>query len=223
MEKLSCLFFSILPGVSCQKTLEPQGQELRGDAPAVGQSMEERGGDPGRRHGRQAPRRSAGALVLPAVILLLGCHPAPDRVSLTVSLPALEQNALLYVAEDRGFLSREGLDVKEVACDSGVTALRRLVEGTAEVAVAAEYPVVAAVMGGADLSIVACVDVFENDYLVVAPCRGASVGGLAGKRIGLARGTVVDYYLGRLFFLDGIDAAPGAGGSSVCSWWTTTR
>ena len=61
-----------------------------------------------------------------------------------VGVPPLEQNALLYIAEHKGFFANNGLRAAIKGYDTGVTALEGLLNGEVNITGAAEFPVVRA-------------------------------------------------------------------------------
>lgn len=139
-----------------------------------------------------------------------GCSPvarsAPQE-TLTVGVPALEQSALIYLAADQGLFARHGLNVVVQDFDTGPAALDALKAGKVDLAGTAEFPVVARLLKGEPLAVVAVTDEFENDYVVARPDRGITTpADLRGKRVGLVRGTIVEFYLARLLELQGIPA-----------------
>jgi aliphatic sulfonates family ABC transporter substrate-binding protein len=162
---------------------------------------------------RGAKRRRAAAmasvLVIAAILLATtSCTwpgTAAPREKVRVASPALEQAALIYLADEQGFFQRNGLDVVIEDHDSGVSALNALLQGKADLAETAEYPFVGLAMRGEPVKVVATNDQFENDYLVARPESGIkSLADLRGKRVGLARGTIVEFYLARLLELHGL-------------------
>jgi ABC-type nitrate/sulfonate/bicarbonate transport system substrate-binding protein len=155
---------------------------------------------------------SAGLLLVLAALLLLvpSCTRLiadPARDTITVGSPALEQAALIYLAGDQGLFARHGLDVVVQDYDSGPAALEALRTRTVDIAATAEYPLVHLILKGESLTVVATTDKFENDYIVALPDSGiTTLGDLRGKRVGLTRGTIVEFYLARLLELEGIPA-----------------
>ncbi len=147
--------------------------------------------------------------ILAAFLFLFACSPVgyPGTVeTLTLAVPPLEQNALMYVAENRGFFTDNGLNVTIRDYDSGVTALDAVIQGKANLAEAAEFPVVRAIYKQAAVQIIAANDKFENDYIVAHKDRGIEkVADLEGKRIGVTRQTVNEFFLGRFLELNGIE------------------
>src|SRR5512147_255302 len=115
-------------------------------------------------------------LILIGMLALISfsCQSGPAVVleTLSLGLPPLEQNALIYVAAKRGFFAEKGLNVLIKDYDSGVTAIHGLLETEVDLAVAAEFPVVRALIQKSPLSIIASSDKFENDYLIGRKDRG---------------------------------------------------
>jgi NitT/TauT family transport system substrate-binding protein len=126
--------------------------------------------------------------------------------TLTLGLPSLEQNALIYVADVQGFFAENGLDVSIKDYDSGVTAIQGLLEGEADLAEAAEFPVVRGLLQKEPISVIVSNDKFENDYLIGRKDRGLEeAADLKGKRIGVTLQTINEFYLGRFLELKGIN------------------
>src|SRR5512135_3324853 len=65
--------------------------------------------------------------------------------TITIAVPSLEQNALLYVADQKKFFANHGLNIAIRDYDSGVTAIKGMLKGEADLAGAAEFPLVGAV------------------------------------------------------------------------------
>ncbi len=121
--------------------------------------------------------------------------------TLTIGVPALEQNALIYVANARRFFGQNGLRVIVKDYDSGVAALEALYKGEVDVAEASEFPVAGALLQKQPIDIITSNDKFENDYIVGRRDRGiGNIPDLKGKRVGVAFHTIAEFYLGR--FLD---------------------
>lgn len=146
----------------------------------------------------------AGGAVLVSV-LFTSCGSERPAMHVKVGVPPLEQNALLYVSMSRDFLQRNGIHLVLKNYDSGPSSLSALASGEVNIAETAEFPFVEAVMHGASIRIIATNDRFENDYLVARVDRGIGrVAELKGKRIGVARHTIAEFYLGRFLRLHGI-------------------
>jgi ABC-type nitrate/sulfonate/bicarbonate transport system substrate-binding protein len=131
----------------------------------------------------------------------------PGQVeSVVAGVPPLEQNALIYVAQSQQFFIQNGLIVTIKDCDTGVATINALTKGEVDIAEAAEFPLVNAAFQKQPVQIIAVNDRFENDYLVVLRDRGVNgVADLKGKRIGVVRGTILEFYLGRFLELHGVN------------------
>ena len=126
--------------------------------------------------------------------------------SVTVALPPLEQNALMYVATNQGFFGNNALNVTFRNYDSGTTAINSLLSGGANIAESAEYPFVNDAFQNQSISIIACNDEFQNSYIVALKSHGIeNLSDLMGKKIGVDVGTIAEFYLGRFLQLNGMD------------------
>lgn len=149
-----------------------------------------------------------GALILSLVLYSCAARDPGATSVVTVAAPALVQNALLYIAQARHLYAANGVRARITSVATGPQALSALARGSVDLAETAEFPVVESVMRGARVRILATNDVFENDYLVVRRGRGiATPADLAGRRIGVAFGTVTEFYLARYLALHGLSLA----------------
>jgi NitT/TauT family transport system substrate-binding protein len=148
----------------------------------------------------------AGIAALGLAIFFLHGGPAARVQPITVAVQPLEQNALLYVAEARQLFESHGLAVTIQEYDTGVATINALLEGKAEIAGLTEFPFLKPTLEKRPLRILAITDRFESAYLLVRRDRGiAAKPDLAGKKIGLIRGTILEFYLGRSLQLLGLD------------------
>ncbi len=146
-------------------------------------------------------------IVFAAQVTLAACQSGylGTMETITVAVPPLEQNALLYIASERGFFPANGLKVSVKNFESGPASINALLKGQADFAEAAEFPVVMALFRQQPIQVVVTNDKFENDYIVARKDRGIEqVADLRGKRIGVARQTINEFYLGRFLQLNGV-------------------
>lgn len=137
----------------------------------------------------------------------LSCAPRSEGspTPLRVAAPALEQNALIYVAASKNYFASNGLDVTIQDLDTGAASLSALAKGEAQIAETAEFPLVNAILAGGELRVVAINDRFENDYLVFKKDSGiARFADLKGKRIGVTQNAIGAFYLDRFLDLSGM-------------------
>ncbi len=126
--------------------------------------------------------------------------------SVTVAVPPLEQNALMYVAANQGFFGNNDLNVTFRNYDSGTTAINSLLSDGANIAESSEYPFVTDAFQNQSISIIACNDEFQNSYIVALESHGIkNVSDLNGKKIGVDLGTIAEFYLGRFLQLNGMN------------------
>ena len=126
-----------------------------------------------------------------AALLFLFCSfyfsDAWGQEKIRLSHSALESsNAVWYLAQDRGFYKKNGLDADLIFIPSTTTSVTSLVAGDVQVANASGGGVASAVVAGADLVLVAC---YLNSlpYELVVNESIKSAEDLKGKSIGISR------------------------------------
>ncbi len=156
----------------------------------------------------------AGTAVI-AVIALAGfvawcsLNPRADLAgkpeSLTIGLKHAEANALIYIAEDRGFFTQNGLNVTIMTFTTKLESFNGMVKGDVDLSVISEYPIVAATFDKENIRVVGSTCRFQDQYLVGRQDRGIKgVADLDGKKIGVPSGTIAEFYFGRFLNLHGI-------------------
>ena len=124
---------------------------------------------------------------------------------ITIGGPISDASTLIFTAEDRRFFDDVGLNVTLKEYSSGLTAIDALLNKEIDVAGTAEYPLVVRVLGDNQMRIIGCFDRIYNEYLVVQTNRGIqNISDLKGKTVGLPRGTICEFYLGRFLNLHGL-------------------
>lgn len=137
--------------------------------------------------------------------------------TLTLGYPRSEAAGLVYIAEDRGFFAANSVNLVSKYYDTGVGSLDALLRNEIDIAGTAETPFIGKVFGKEAISVYATLDKGQYMFLVGRKDRGiGTAADLKGKRIGLPRGTLVEFYLSRFLNLNGlkmqditlVDAAP---------------
>ncbi|MBW8848401.1 MAG: ABC transporter substrate-binding protein [Burkholderiales bacterium] len=116
---------------------------------------------------------------------------------LRIALPMAPHAGLLHLAAARGFFDDRGLAVTVLAQSHGKAALAEVLRGGADLAAAADVPIVVEVLKGAPLSIAAAVASASNELAVLAR-RDRAIGSpadLQGRRVGVTLGTSGEYFL----------------------------
>jgi NitT/TauT family transport system substrate-binding protein len=120
--------------------------------------------------------------------------------------PALEQSAFIYIAEDQGYFARNGLNVT-IRDDypSGVGPVSDMMLGRLDISISSEYPVIAQVFSKKNISIIGTIDKYQNEEIIGRRDRGIeNISDLKGKRIGLPKKTICEFFLGRFLNLHGM-------------------
>lgn len=141
----------------------------------------------------------AGAALLASLVALTRRSGAPEErnSSIRIAVPVVPHAGLIHIASARGFFRDRGLDVALLPQSYGKAALAELVQGRADLAVAADVPVVVEILKGAPLSIVASVANASNELAVLGHVdRGIRApGDLRGRNVGVTLGTSGEYFL----------------------------
>lgn len=158
------------------------------------------------------PVKATLAMAALAVVLALGFvyarHARPLRAApqkLTIAIAEQPASALLYIAQARGYLEQEGLEVTFNRFALGRDALRNMLDGKADLATAFETPVVMQIYQGQKLGIVSTLHTSSSSHaLVVRRDRIATAADLRGRRIGMTPGTSTEYFLSLLLASTGL-------------------
>ena len=117
-----------------------------------------------------------------------------------------DANVVFFTAEDRHFLAENGIDFTFKTYDTGLASLAELLNHKIDIAGASEYPIVAKAFQKANISIIASIDKSYVIYFVGLTDRGIrNVANIKGKKIGLPRGSIAEFYLGRFLSLNGMN------------------
>lgn len=114
---------------------------------------------------------------------------------------------LVWIAEDRGLFSSNGVDVQVDLVTSGVAAANGLISGGYDLATMSEYAFVAKSFADPDLRLIGTVGAISNLHLVGRSDLGVvGVDSLVGKRVGLREGAISQFFLGKLLDINGVDS-----------------
>ncbi len=127
-------------------------------------------------------RQRMGLLLL-TIFLGWGEVGAQDRIKIAYN--TLDNNAIWYVAKEKGFYQKQRLDAEVVFITTTLT-LASIVAGDIKVGTAAGGSVASAVVGGANLVMVSCF-IHTLPYELVVHESVKSAADLRGKNIGVSR------------------------------------
>lgn len=147
-------------------------------------------------------RRLAGLATLTMLAAAYGLSRrragAPVAIEkLSIALPQAPHAGLLHIAAAQGFFDERGLAVTVLAQSHGKAALAEVQRGGADLAAAADVPIVIEVLKGAPLSIAAAIASASNELAVLARRDRAiaAPADLPGHRVGVTLGTSGEYFL----------------------------
>src|SRR4030043_468062 len=127
--------------------------------------------------------------------------------TLTVAMVPTELNALFYVAEAQELFAANGLQVTlKEDYDSGASAAAGMLNGEADIALAAEFPIVRQVFNKKDITNFGTIAKYEKTYIIWRTDSGIkTIQDLKGKKVGVTLKTISEFYLGRTIDLNGIN------------------
>ncbi|MBN1369869.1 MAG: ABC transporter substrate-binding protein [Dehalococcoidaceae bacterium] len=126
--------------------------------------------------------------------------------SIVVAYSPFESTALFWIARDQQFFGNNGLEITLRKYDTGAASLSGVLGGEADIAVGmTEFPVVRMAFQQEAMVILGNANKGEFIYLIGRQDRDINQpADLKGKKIGVARGTIAEFYLGRFLELNGM-------------------
>ena len=120
-----------------------------------------------------------------------------NRESITIGVEQSPLLALIMIAEDQGFFSKQGVDVKVRYYASGKLTLNGMFAGEVDLATPAETPIVFSSFERIDFRIVATIGSSDNDQAIVTHKDREILkpGNLRGKRIATQKASAVHFFL----------------------------
>jgi NitT/TauT family transport system substrate-binding protein len=129
-------------------------------------------------------------------------------VPLTIGMPALETNTLIYIAGDMGYFERNGLKVTIKKYDAGGAAVPALIRKEVDLALASEFVAVYHLLQQQGIRVLGSIDRFEDMVVIARKGQGiAKITDLNNRTIGVPLGTIAEFYLSRYLILHGSNLA----------------
>jgi len=133
------------------------------------------------------------------------CSCSRKTESITIGGPVSDAGTLTFIAEDRHFFAANGIKIAQKDYDTGLTAIVGLLNNEIDFARAGEYPVVGKAFENTRISIIVSHSRSFNQYVVARVDKGIrNEADLKGKRVGLPRRAIPEFYLGRFLDLHGM-------------------
>lgn len=153
--------------------------------------------------------RSFGAVVL-LTLCLLAAPLAASAEPLAIAVARTPLSLPLYVAQAEGYFAAEGLAPKISDCVGGYRCLQLVLDGQADIATAADSPIVLRSFERGDYVVIGTFVTTSDDVKLIArKDAGVSMpGDLRGKKVGVVGGSSSQFFLDSYLVWNGID--PGS-------------
>ncbi len=148
------------------------------------------------------------AIVLSSFVYLNSQTPYTGKMeSIKIAYSPFESLTLFWVAEHQNFFSQNGLIVTSLKYDTGSGALNGVLKAEADIVVGTtEFPLTNSILNGTQISTLGSISKSEFIYLVGRADRGINqISDLKNKTIGVAFGTIAQFYLGRFLELNSLN------------------
>src|SRR5208283_760536 len=130
---------------------------------------------------------------------------AGAQAPITIGDTPYEYSGLIYIAENKGFFSENGLNITDRDYSSGPETIRGLLDNETNIGLASEYAFVQNQFGNENLQIIGTIDTYNEIYIIGRRDKGIeNVSDLKGKIIGTTLGGSGEFYLGRFLELNGL-------------------
>jgi NitT/TauT family transport system substrate-binding protein len=125
--------------------------------------------------------------------------------SITVGNMLYEYSGLMFIADDQGLFAENSLNVTLLNYVSTVASIKGLENNDTDITLVPEYSIVTEALNKENISVIGNIDKYQSVFLICRKDKGINnYPDLIGKRIGLSRSTIGEFYLGRFLNLKGI-------------------
>jgi NitT/TauT family transport system substrate-binding protein len=125
--------------------------------------------------------------------------------SITIGTTPNELSTLIWIAQERGFFAKNGLNVTVKTYDTGLSSVNGLLGGESHLATISEYVYVSKIFSGENLTALGSIAKTDNEYLIARKDRGIqNITDLRGKKVGITRKTTNEFFFGRLLNLNNV-------------------
>ncbi|MFA4826150.1 MAG: NrtA/SsuA/CpmA family ABC transporter substrate-binding protein [Methanoregula sp.] len=165
---------------------------------------------------RMDQKKTRNILIIVACVILIlagawyfsqppaGFSGTPDQVS--IGSTSDESSALIFVAEDQGYFTKNGLNLTLRKYPNGAAAIHGMETSDVDISLSAEYPFVVDVLEKKEFLVVGSINKYYGTYVVARKDRGiVNISDLRGKRIAVPGKTIGEFYIARFLDLNGIN------------------
>ena len=115
------------------------------------------------------------------------------------------QPTLLLVARDQGYFTQHGLNVTFIESPSAVVAMQNLLDRKFDIGYINEYSLSEPALFNKKLRVIGMLSQSDTSFVVGRKDRGIiQISDLEGKKIGVSKGSIVEYFMGRFFILNSL-------------------
>lgn len=161
---------------------------------------------------RRPTRTLLVPLILIGVLVSSFCSSCSGQKSqgpeetIKIGATPIELNLLLYAAEERGFLKENGVRLEMKDYDTGAAAIGGLTKGEVDIGLTFESVIVSNIFQKQDVIDLATINKSILFYIIIRNDRGINtIADLRGKRIGIPRQTIMEFFLGRTLEINGMN------------------
>jgi NitT/TauT family transport system substrate-binding protein len=148
-------------------------------------------------------------MTIPTILSLSSCQQdySGKAEPVTLGILMLEPSIPIFIAENQRFFSQNGLEITFKNYDTGLSALNGMLKGDLDIACAVgEFVLVGKAFNNEQIQTIGVMDKNEYTFIVGRKDRGIqTIADLKGKRIGVIRETMLEFFLGRFLELHGIE------------------
>jgi ABC-type nitrate/sulfonate/bicarbonate transport system substrate-binding protein len=113
---------------------------------------------------------------------------------------------LIYIAQERGYFADQGLTVNIKDYDSGSAAIDAVLNGDVDIAWSSEFRLVRGAFAKERINALAVINTFTDQFIFGRTDSGIkNISDLAGKKIGVPRNTITEFYLTLFLMFNGIN------------------
>jgi ABC-type nitrate/sulfonate/bicarbonate transport system substrate-binding protein len=151
---------------------------------------------------------AAGAMIVltVSVFFFITKAPVPEKAEkVRIAIFPDTISALIYIAQEQGFLKRHGLDVSLEDYQTGAFAVNGLIAGKADAATATEFVLAVQGFKRQDLRAIAAISFSDSMEVVARRDRGIkNPEDLRGKVVGVPKTTIAEFFLNTFLSFKGI-------------------
>jgi sulfonate transport system substrate-binding protein len=132
--------------------------------------------------------------------------PAGDVDKLKLGAETSLLNAAVWIAEDKGYFEKEGLDIEIKEFTSGKASFNDMLNGGGDISTVAPTPIMFNSFKRQDFSIIATFVYSDNDFKVIARKDSgiSQAKDLKGKKVGIVDGSTSQFFLSAFLTLRGL-------------------